>query len=329
MPFGPSSTGTPRALPVGLPRGGGSSKAGASLSDILEELRSQTELLDEIANSADILASKRGGLGAGRPDSAFADVFGRAVGGHIRAGFLSIERRAMFGTVGGGNGVLGKSLDLLGDTIGTMLLPVTTSLAAGFVMLGDYIWSEIVPNLDEWVDGVISAAEAVVDFASAIGNVIGEMADFTAELFDELDAIGESIGEHVGRAIYGDDAFGAPRSDFGDWLGEAFAAPAMGREAAGGEERGGRTKRDRSKFTDALSEVLTEITVSMGAKGGYTSIAGAARQAQTAAFMTPFQQKTLDRMGQMMDALKRVATNTDKMAVGSGAGGLTFGEGNF
>jgi hypothetical protein len=280
-----------------------------------------------------------------------ASALGTAIAIPIVNTFTSALSRIQAKATGGGDtgqSILGKSLDMLGNSIGIALMPVIAVFSAGLVSLSDYIMDAVLPHLADWTADLIEGAEAVVGFIKNLADFPKKTSDFFEDAWEGLtnrNPSGEKRAradwerEHPGMQFFGPGDMGRgfspeelerarpkgnPTKEMAERMEREAAARRAGEVQAGGVPGQAQKPDDRSPIVKAMQDmILPELQYAMGGKGGSFGLAGAQRQAQMATFMSPFQQKSLEYMKQMLEKLGQgteiAAKNLKKKDVGRAA----------
>ena len=247
---------------------------------------------DDKEKQGDLL--NRSFVGAGK-------LIGETITGVVTAPFKAIPN-VVGGVLGSalknnaGAKVFGSSLEVLATTVGTALIPVFVGLAAGALALSDYLWESLLPNMERWTEAVLgffkyvaSIPEGAIDTGQKIldGNFSGVWEKHRGDFKDTSKEGG------LLSVIPPDPNLGA-----GDYSKDEGPKP--------------------SKFQTAFKDVLTEMRRASGGQASFGGLADASRNAQLAAFQSPFERRVTTMMEKMMTALEKTATNTspNKLATG-------------
>ncbi len=185
----------------------------------------------------------------------------------------------------------GGALEVLTTTVGTALTPLFVVLGAAALAVSDYLWEKLLPNLEKWTALVIKYAEKGADIAedaADTGNKLLE-GDFSA----------------VWNKIKGD--FGVDQSLAPTRIG---ADPFAESPGAGNYSEVDKAPK-ASRFQSALKDMLIEMRRATGGQASFGGLADAAKQAQLAAFGSPFERRMQEMTAKMLQAMEKTAVNTE------------------
>lgn len=185
--------------------------------------------------------------------------------------------------------VLNQAVKVVATTLAPILLPVTVALAAGMLAISDVLIEQLLPGMDRWfqlildtaipvisavVDAFAFAADKIMSFASAVGDVI----DWVKRQVNSLN----------------------PFSDDDD--GEQNRADLIAPDAGG-----------RDKVNSGLRDTLASLRNSMGPKASIGALGSVGQAAQMAALNSdPIEARMLKIQTNMLTRLDQVAANTAK-----------------
>ncbi|MBA4191315.1 MAG: hypothetical protein C0467_25310 [Planctomycetaceae bacterium] len=200
---------------------------------------------------------------------------------------------------------LSGAVKVLAGTLAPVLLPGVAVVAAGFVHLGDKLWNEIAPELENFyaavVDDMVPAVEAMVEaFMDAVRWL---------KRNNSITSAGSAVDDVIAAA--GGKSFTGAESGVGATKG-----------TGGGGGRGG-------VMGSAMGDVLKELRLSMGPRASIGDIGGVGKNFQLAALnQSPFETKMLERMDKAVSALERVAGRGGRRdrAAYTGTGAFTGAE---
>lgn len=247
--------------------------------------------------------------------------------------------------------VLMSAVNVLAATFAPVLTPVIVVVSAALLALSEFVWSKLLPILDQWykwiattaveavqlfVDGLESAVSALSNFADDAGEVWEDAGDaFTiimARLGDFADRIMGGIGGRE-QVVLGDIA--AARKGWALIAGgnPANANNANGGNAAGAQMNDGNAngnvpkeqpavppaeKKNKgfdwiAEFKNGLKVAVTEFKFQNGPRASFESLSGASRSAQLAALgQSPTEAIVRKRLEQVVEKLDRMIDGIDR-----------------
>jgi hypothetical protein len=304
----------------------------AYLNDTLDQIQRNTLAMSNaaVANRVDPAKSKeeaeRNGIAAGR-------ILAETFKGVILANLVTSVAKSAKGQLTGeavnanaGAKVFGGALSVLANTVGTALVPVFVVLAAGALSVSDYLTEKLLPNLEKWADAVFNFADRIGGTVDKITTGYDKGWEWIKQVNNSTKPIHDSgVVDRVNAGISASTAapFNAssdeislikaalgqakPDVEGGAW-GWKMIANAKPIEDGGGSPSGG----GGSRFQRAMKDILVEMRRGQGSPASFGSLADASRQAQLAAFGSPFERRMLQMTERMLSAMEKTAGNTAK-----------------
>lgn len=239
--------------------------------------------------------------------------------------FVSAAKEA-YGTLKGfaaaaspnGTKALDQAWQLLSGTVGTVLTPMFTLLAAAVAAAAETLAADLEPHLDEvaqwyadhiddFVDfgkAIVDATEAVIDFVKWLHNhgtditgvsVQGDNIEFGNPL-----GLGGAIGAHLAGADEPQPA--APGANGGAKPGRAFA---------GDEKPRGAPPKGNDGFLSGMlgifNDMVKDMAASVGGRGRFSGIADVQKQIQQNAFQSSMEQRMQKMWDRTIKLLEKIA----------------------
>lgn len=177
-----------------------------------------------------------------------------------------------------------KGFELLGATVGTLLMPAFALVSAGAMTLADLLFGDVKSGLGQFGQSLAMLGEGFV-------TVMGKMQSW-----------GNSLGEWLGKKIYGEiPEVGGGLKNTPE--GRANAAAAGARDT-GADVRG--------LFAQNLKDIAQDMRQNQ-APAGFSGIADAARKIQTQSFQSNIQQKFLDRFDKVITVIDGMGRKLDNV----------------
>ncbi len=263
-----------------------------------------------------------------RRGAGVADAF-KGVGAMIVAGFGRVLSpmtglASIITSVVSGFQVFIGAIRVFAATLAPLLLPVFVLLSTAIIAASDFIWDKLKPGLaafyesimgpgmaavESFIDGIKSAAVAVMDFTHWIERRLFDL-DVSSVETEEGGMERRQQAEKQGLKDFldGKKDTGSSGGDFGPDSSGGDFGPGSGGTTGG--MTGGKSSGQYAQ--GALKDVIKEMRMQQGPQAKFSGIAAASRDVQLAAInASPFEQKMLERMQFALDALEKVATNTN------------------
>lgn len=249
------------------------------------------------------------------------------------------------------------AMGLWQSTVGVLVAPVLFTLSTGLVAASDSVWKKLQPSLDSFTKAVLSTGvPAVMQFAEVAGRATEALKWLADSKLGGAMLSGAGGGGPLGalnRLTGGESGFASDGTTTGELKRAHRAGDDLIRLLPGGETAAGAKNWLQKNVIGSLigdpsavdpysgkgvtrtggppgadkasADTLREMMLQYGSKGSVGDLRGSFRSAQLAALnMTPFQQRTLQMMQEMLQALQAGTTPADEPPAGvytDGGGG--------
>ncbi len=225
------------------------------------------------------------------------------------------------------------SAKLLATSLAPILLPAAVVLSTALLAVGDAIWEEVLPNLEEFFEFVLSTAipaiEVLVESFIDAAGIVTDFVNWVERQIDSLDPTTSSYSEEEiakqiarlramdstpdGRRVTDQEDTGSSGGDFGE------GSDKQRQPQSPPGSVGSKVEERAAKLTSlGLSDTIKELRQSIGPQASFSSLTQVGQNAQLAALnQSPFEARLLLKMDQLIRAMEKFAANTTRRPGGA------------
>jgi hypothetical protein len=214
---------------------------------------------------------------------------------------------ASLNSVTSGFSTVGKVVNILGATLGSLFLPFTLAAGAALLAISDIIWSVVEPSLGDWIGITETLGEAFLVLAGIAAKTASIMLQVALGLAKAYLASNPLTSKKEDEKLLApfeklEHGLDDVASGIAGRIGAAAGAAAGGDDGRGGKPPGG-------VLGGEIRSLLFDLKKSFGPQAAFAGIADVGKQIQLAALnKSPLEAKLLERVDKIIGIAERAAS---------------------